>query len=646
VSDIQKVIVSPFVNLTDRMSGTTANWGWEVDTVYVNNASVSFSWSDGVLTIPGYTTGTVLAEFTLYLIYGQPSEMLPFDPTDPLSDEIYWENRLTNFFTYSSSIKAFESGLTEITGTSIAITIDDDWSDLIRALLVWSNRTIRIYQNDVLIFKGITTKMAISDKSLSIQIQKRQTILEADLHWGDPSYLNVIDRSSNTAYYNGANIPEAYEGFVIPMLFGPHTPYEQTADSEVDLGTPAPTFLIPPGTKGAARSVNSGAFMARVIPTSSSSGIIGRMPSWQSISGTAINQTLTGPAHTYGRAEQGSNSFILTTMIPGEVCTLERTTGPSPIINSARLYNYNSAKTRGFFIMSVDDTTYTNYDVIKDCNTNFHYFPSNLPTTAWTTGAVLSGTFTPGGNRLLTVSSITGLDLLNDELYVVITNVSGARSAPEVLKFALEQHGYTVDAASFAALAAEFTQTTIQMAGRDNNTMTLGAFVGEINRSLMTILVFPASNDIPFLQKIDANQAASTTLSEDQILGLKFDHEYRDQAKNVTWKPKYALADSEKDSLRVKQTSSVASLFQSERSIEIEHVLTGTPTTRWQEITEIYGSPASQVSFTLLDDEVEIELGDCVQLDHPSCTQKVLILSIGTQSQGRLIGGRFLYVNN
>lgn len=647
----QKMTVTPYVDLTNRMVGNTAAWPWEINIVYVNGVSVWFVWSDGVLTLPdGYTGGVVLADFTLYLLYDAPSAYFPSDPTDPASTPVYWENRLSNFFAVSSSIKSFETGLTEVSGGSIAIRIDDEWMDLITELVIFSNRTIRIYTDDVISFKGITTKMDIADYVMTVQIQKRQTIMESELHWGDPEYLNRIDRSSNTAYYNGANIPSEFDGFAVPFFFGDSFPYEAKDGDEADLGNAIPNFLVPPGNKRAAKGVNTSTFIARVIPTSSSAGIIGRMPSWQSLSSVPISQALTGSQHQWTRAEQGNNTVIMTKMILGEVCTL---TSPGAI-NCARLYNRDS--NRGYFTMSADDPSATDdmadpanfvaYTGISGCDENLHFFPSAIPKTTWTGGAVLSGTFTPGGHRWLTVSSIGGMDLKTDELYVVITAITGEKTAVEVMKFALEAHGYTVDAGSFTALAADLPYKTIQQAGMGTNLPTLGQFIAELNRSLLTVLVFPASNDEPFLVKVDPNQASSQTLYEEQISGLRFGHEYRDQAKAVEFRPKYARSEAQKSSLYRRHAASMATLYASERTLSIDHVLSEVPATRWEEMTEFFGSPLSTVTFNLIDDEVDLELADCVTLSHPACSKKIFITQITKQPLGRQIQGRYLHVNN
>lgn len=646
----QKMTVTPYVDLTSRMTGNTCDWPWEISTVYVNGVSNAFTWSDGTLTVTGYTSGVVIADFTLYLLYDAPSAYLPSDPTNPASTPVFWENRLTSFFAVSSSIKSFETGLTEVSGGSIAIRIDDEWMDLITELVIFSNRVIRVYTDDVISFKGITTKMDIADYVMTVQIQKRQTIMESELHWGDPAYLNKIDRSQNTAYYNGANIPTDFEGYAIPFFFGDQFPYEAKDGDEVDLGTAIPNFLIPPGNTRAAKGVNTSTFIARVIPTSASTGIIGRMPSWQSISSVPVSQALTGSAHQWTRAEQGNNTVIMTKMIIGEVCTL---TSPG-FINCARLYNRDT--NRGYFVMSADDPSATDdqadplnfvaYTGISGCNENLHFFPAAIPKTTWTGGTVLSGTFTPGGHRWLTVSSIGGMDLTTDELYVVITAISGEKTAVEVMQFALEAHGYTVDTASFTALAADLPYKTIQQAGFGQNLPTLGQFIAELNRSLLTILVFPASNDEPFLVKVDPTQAASQTIYEKQISGLRFGHEYRDQAKSVEFRPKYAKSEAQKASLYRKYSSSMGTIFGSERTLVIDHVLSEVPTTRWDEITEFFGSPTSTVTFNLLDDDVELELADCVQLDHPACSKKIFITQITRQPLGRQITGRYLYVND
>lgn len=225
---VQKVTLSPLADITSLMTGTEALWPWEVTEVYVNGAVTPFTWDEAtsVLDIPSYGSGIVLVEFRLYLIFNAPSQYLPSDPTNPASPLVFWENRLTSFISYSTSIRSFETGLTEITIGSFGIRIDDDWLPLIQNILIFSNRTVRIYLDDVIKFKGITTRSAVSNFTLTVTIQKRQTILDSECSWGDPDYLNRINRSSTNAYYTGSNIPKEFENVAIPMLFGSTTPYQ------------------------------------------------------------------------------------------------------------------------------------------------------------------------------------------------------------------------------------------------------------------------------------------------------------------------------------------------------------------------------------------------------------------------------------
>ena len=453
----QKVTVTPLADITSIMTGTTATWAWEVETVYVSGVSTAFTWVDGALSVPSYTTGTVLVEFTLYMLYDLPSQYLPKDPTDPMSDLVFWENRLSAFISYATSIRSFETGLTDISIGNISIQIDDDWLPLIQQVLIFANRVVRIYRDDVIAFKGISTQSSVSGYVIRINVQKRITILDSECNWGDPDYLNRVDRSSTNGYYTGANIPEEYDGMAIPMVFGDLTPYEIIKDSEVDLGEANPGLLVLPSTsRKPARRLNTSQTCLRVIPTSASGGILGRMPNFQSISSVPISVTMTGRgAFTFSKAAQANNSVITSKMIPGEVAVMDRI-APGAIAG-VRYYNFTG--TTGSFILGVDEPaplSWALYDTLQNCNENFHCFPSEIPATTWTGAAVLSGTFTPAGHRWLTVSGLTGIDLTKTELYMVITSVAGAVTAAEVLQFALETHGFTVDAASFAQRAIDF----------------------------------------------------------------------------------------------------------------------------------------------------------------------------------------------
>ena len=642
----QKITVTPLADITDLITGTTAPWYWEVQTCYVNTVSVTFSWSDGILTIPSYAGGRVLVEFTLYLLYDEVSQYLPKDPTNPASPVVYWENRLRAFFVVSSTIKSFEKGLTDVSGGSIGITLDDNWIQLARVPLVFSNSVIRVYTNDAISFKGITNQKSYADYVLTINVQKRQTILESECHWGDPAYLNRVDRTVSTAFYSGSAIPEKYQGMAIPMLFGPETPYRVAQNEEVEIGEFIGLSLVPPlSNKSPGRTVSFDELIVKIIPTSSTTGIIGRMPSYQTLTSVPINEALTGSAHTFERGASATNPVILNAMIQGQICTLSR-----PGHFTAARY-YNKIPGNAFFVLGVEDSVedmpvggYGSFDTILDTNQRRHFFSASIPTQAWTDPAVLTGTpgLTPGGNIWITCS-VTGLDLLANECYCVLTGITGARSGPEVLKFALEKHGYTVDAASFAALSAEMPATTIQKVGVGETIPTLGEFISEINEPLMTVLVFPASNDVPFLIKIEPRKAATSTLREKQIADLTIQDNYVDIAKNVRFLPKYAQSPAFINTLTVDIPTPLASQFLAERTKTILHPFS-TGVARYYEVAEVYGCPNTLVSFTLLDDEAQLELGDMVQIEHSEFNQRIIIVSIATRPIGRVIQGRYLYV--
>jgi len=641
----QKVTVTPLSDITNIIIGTEASWFWEVETVYVDGVSTVFTWSEGVVDIPSYTTGTVLVEYTLYLLYDLPSQYFPKDPTDLGSDPVYWENRLSSFISFATSIRSFETGLTDISVGNVSIQIDDDWLGLIQQVTIFSNRTVRIYRDDVIAFKGISTRSSISNFVMTINVQKRITILDSECSWGDPAYLNRIDRTQNTSFYNGANVPDEYEGIAIPMLFGSETPYELKRNSEVDLGDSNPgLFAAPISNKRPEVSLNTGSFCVRVIPTSSTSGILGRMPAYQTVSSTPISVTMTGRgASTFVKAAQANNAVITGSMIPGSVAIMDRVAPGA--ISPCRYYNFTG--TTGQFLLGVDENTpaWALYDTLQSCDENIHCFPSQIPTGNWTGAVVLSSTFTPGGHRWLRVSGLTGIDLYATNLYMVLTQVGGSITAVEVMQFALESHGFTVDTASFTTLAADLPYDACMQAGFGSNVPTLGQFISEINRSLMTALVFPADNDVPYLVKIDPTELPSQTIDESQISNLSWTNEYRDQAKNVIFRPGYMRNDQAKNDLYANITASRATLFGSEKTTEISHVLSSLPSTRFDEITEVYGSPVTEIKFGLLDDDVQIELADVVEIDHTEFKNPILITNIEQLPIGRSVRGRYLYVN-
>lgn len=646
---VQKISVSPLADITSIVSGITATWPWEVTTVYVNGTSSAFTWNavSGIVSITGYTSGIVLVEFSLYLIFNQPSQFLPKDPTNPASALVFWENRIAQFVNYSASIKSFESGLTEITIGSFAIQIDDEWLPLIQNILIFTNRTVRIYLDDVIKFKGITTRSSISNAVLTATIQKRQTVLDSECTFGDPAYLNRIDLSSSNAYYTGANIPKEFADFAIPMLFGETTPYELGETSEIDLGTPSGFFLVPPSTKGRSRTVNPSSYIIKVIPTSATGGILGRMPSYQTMpAATAINEAITGPAHIYGRFEQASNAVAASDMIMGEVCCLDRT-APALIVGAKLYGRKTTGAARSWFFLGYDDPPGGgNFNTLLNCDKYRHFFSTDVPRETWTTPAILSSTTTPAGHRFLTISGVTGLDLTTTDLYVVINNISGAKSAPLLIQWILEQHGYAVSASTFSAMSTLYPDRACMQAGFGTEMPTLGTFLSEINRTLLTVLVFPASNDTPYLVRINPTAAATQTITESQMSGLAWGSEYRDQTKNVIFSPQYFKSDNAKSTLTINAPSPRATIWGAEKTLNISHVLQEITTSRFTEIADFYGSPVTSVRFVLLDDDVSLELADMIQITHTEFTKKVIVTTIEQLPIGRAIQGRFVYVNN
>ena len=652
---MQQVKFSPLADITSRFDGTVADWPFEVEAAFINGVSTSFTWSDGELTLPFYSVGTVYVQFTIYLIYDAPSQYLPSDPTNPVTALVFWENRLENFITFATSIKSFESGLNEINVGNISIRIDDDWIALLENQVIMPNAVIRVYRDSQIIFKGVSTKHTVQNYAMNVNIQKRMTILDSECHFGDPPYLNRIDRSTSSAWYNGANIPPQYEGAVIPMFLGAASPYEQNDDfSEIDLGQPNPSlFVTPPSTKGASKTINRSSFIAKIIPTSATTGIIGRMPPWQVINSSPYTAALTGSLRVYSRFEQASNAPLLGGAVPGEVCIINRAV-TNPIVTCARIYGKTLNRVNFHLGLSDPDadgtpptTAYTPYENITSIDLAVKIIPSQIPNSNYTTPAVTSTPATPGGNKWLTIS-MTGIDLTQNETFVIFSSITGFVTIFEQLKWLLEKHGFAVDAASFANLASQFPVGTVNQIGFADGMPTLGDAIAETNQSLMTIVVFPASNDIPFLKKINPFEASIRTIYEYQMGGLRIDNEYRNQAANVLFTPKYLRSEAAKNQLFRDIDAPNTDLFSSERTLEVRHILGNVPASvlnRWDEMAEIYGAPQTNVAFDIFDDTIPLELGDCILIDHTMFRQKIMITSIEYKQIGRSIQGRYFYVN-
>ena len=114
----------------------------------------------------------------------------------------------------------------------------------------------------------------------------------------------------------------------------------------------------------------------------------------------------------------------------------------------------------------------------------------------------------------------------------------------------------------------------------------------------------------------------------------------------MIFSPQYFRSDDALANLTFNVPSPRAEIWASERTLTINHVLEESTTDRFDEIADFYGSPVTPIKFTLLDDEVQLELADMIQLDHPEFQKKVIITAIEQLPQGRAIQGRYLYVND
>jgi hypothetical protein len=630
-SNIYKVIANGTANLTDQMSGTSVSFPFEVVEAFVDGVSTAFTYVDGVLDIPTYTTGTVKAEFTIYITYGEVSNHAPKDPENPASDIVFWNERIDKMPTISSSIENFETGRVAFKTSNIAILCLGGDFEVLLDQVDFVGTEIKCYLNDSLVFSAITNGSQVSQGKLTIIVKNQATVLDEECSWGDPSYLNRIEADHNSSLYNGALIPEKYHGAAIPFVIGDRMAYDDFEGQAVDAGqdiTAVPP-LVQIGSSITSEAVGTG-FICKVIPVNATTGIICRIPSFQSFNQTTSYDTaISLSAAIWSKIVDGSSGSI--PILPGQLTLLETTGAPVPgrcLRIGPTTYHINGNNNTGI-----------NWQQAK-YDSDLHLCATQNPGSSYDPAAIsVSYTTTPGGHRLVKITA-TDVDFTKNDHFLVCSNLSGSVSAPKALQFIVESHGLSVDTPSFDDMDAIYPQKTCIQAGAGKSIQTVNEIISQINRSLLTYSKIPLNGNAISMGDIDLSPAITDTLTDEEIRELRVRVTGDEVFSRLEFEPIYAKGNIYRDDVYDYKTNiESSSIYKSDKTKTVAHVLTSKPSTRWQDMADYYGFPSPSVSFMLLTDTL-YEVGDYVRIDHSDFTGDIIITSVSPKQIGSAITGK------
>lgn len=630
--DVYKFINKGIADLTSIMSGTGASFKFEVETVWVDSVSTAFTWSAGALDIPTYTTGTVKVQFILYLKTGEPSKHDTKDPTNPASDVVFWEERITSFPTISSSISSFESGEVKFKASNIAFTALNSGWDILFDSVEFVGTTIEYYKNNALVYQGITGGSTVSRGVITTILKNLNSVFDDECTFGDPDYLVRIDPDYNSTYYNAGNIPEKYYGVSIPFIIGDRMPYQDFQGQTIDSGTyiaaaPAYPALSP---KVDTEALGTG-WICKIIPTGATTGIVCRIPSFQALGSTVGNDAFFGvTANLWSKIRDGGSAL---SALPTQLAQLNygasSSMGGRMLRNGGVIYQQSQEGQTG--------TAWTSADFDEE----LHLCSATAPNAFDPATVVISYTATPNGNRLVEITA-PGCDFTANDYWLVCSNVTGSVSAPEVMEFILEQHGLTVNASSFSTLASAYPQKTCIQVGLGKGIKTLNNIVSEINRGLMTFTKIPLDGTEISMEAVDFTPTPTDTLTDENVSNLRVTMTGEGIYKNLKFEPIYAKGTIYRDDVYGNAETSESAIYNSDKTLVLNHVMTSKPTTRWDDIAEFYGKPNTNVSFILLDETTEYDVGDYLTIDHSDFKGDIIITTITRRRIGSQISGRKL----
>lgn len=633
---ILKYILDGTKDITDDISGTSLAFNHEVIDVFIDGVSTAFTWSNNVLTVPSYTSGNLIAKFRLYLIYGQLSEYGPQDPENPASDIVFWEERISRFPQMSGSIKDFMSGTISYKLSSISFNCLSGWDDLL-IKTVFVSTQITAYLNDVLLFSGTTTSSSTARGLVAINIKNLTTSLDIECNWGDPTYLNRIEPGHNSAFYNAANIPERYYGKVIPFVIGDRSAYEDVQGQSLDAGdfVWGGFALVPQNTTFIDRNITSQGnyFCIEIIPTGSTTGILCRLPSVQTLQSSITTGGGVGLAGkpVWSKIVSGAPSTVL----PQQLLWLDGTTPQAAVANGETTLPRTVRLTQP--VVYADTFTQTQYDtklhLISKFAADYTYRPANVS---------LGTQTTPGGHKFMTITA-PGCDFKLGEHFLVCSDIAGSMTLPKVVEFVLSSHSIPVDSASFTAMASTYTQKTCIQIGQGTKVPTVNQVVGELNQGIMAYCQMPLDGSSISMNAVDFTPTPSIYLTSNEIKDIRVMTTQTGISKTVNFEPRYARGTIYRDSVYESLSNPTSeSIYDSEASTEIKHCLTSKASSRWQEIADFLGKPSTVVTFMMLDSSISIELGDYVSITHEDFEGIIFVTGVDILNMGYGIKGRFI----
>lgn len=644
MSSINQVTVKCTSNLTDIMSGDQATWPHEVTGVWVDGVTEPFTQTDDLLEVTGYTTGTVIVESILYLISSSLGKFLPKDPLNPASDIVFWDSRVINYPNVSTSIKNIETGIIESTISTLSFLFRGGWESLLTQQSDFAKSSVKLYKNSSLIYSGFSNGFGSSKGVYTVTLDNEDPILDSECTFGDNDYEVRIDLTSNNTHYNGANIPDKFDGHAIPMLFGPRTPWEDRETQSVEKGQlipVSPPITLPAVTRQS-RNVGSG-FICEIIPISATTGIIGRTPSYQSLASQYATTNITGGgANTIAFSKETAGTTSETSsLIYGQLVSFSGI-APNRLTDQAGKLTTITQNGTSIYQLSQEDTNAAGVNNYNDVqyDTKAHICCNKPPSGFFESSSIsLSNTTTTNGNKFWKVTA-TGLNFYEEQHYFVGTSVTGSKSAPDVSGFILSSHGLTTDS-SFSTLGASLTTKATMQIGSGKFIPTVNEALAQINESLLTIIKKPLDGSTFSIQKIQLNPPTSITLTDEHIAGVRTNSTISKTYGYVEFEPIYLRGTRIRTQVYSFKTTTAKNIYGIEKTKLIEHVLDGN-TSRFDEIAEFWAMPNQTCGFVLLDETISINIGDYIYIDHDDFVGKIMVTSISPKDIGYSIQGRKL----
>jgi hypothetical protein len=508
------------------------------------------------------------------------------------------------------------------------------------------NKRVDIYREGTLLYSGTSDGKSSSRGAYTVTLGNFNSILDQECTFGDPDYMVRIDRSSSNTYYTGSNFPERWDSQAIPMIFGPRSGWEDTQRSAILRGqwiSGSPPLALA-RVDQSVRQVGDG-FIIRVIPTSATTGILCRTPSYLTLNS---NKTSQVPTTTMTWSKVGACSTVEPpNLIYGQIVGIDSSNSDRLSQQSARFIAIAQSTGTGVYELSAEDTAstnITNYDNFEYDSKSHLCCERPVDTTYVDANFTISSTTITHGtqnNKLWEVSTDSSINFYDHDFYYVCTDITGAKSAPEVAEFILSSHGLTTDG-SFATLGADLTEKATMHVGNDKEIQTINEALAEINRSLLTLIKRDLDGSTYSMQKIDTSAVASVTVTDEEIGRVRSNEVNANTYGVVEFEPMYLRGSRIRDEVYSYNTSTAKNYTGITKSKMIRHVLDQKDATRFSEMTEFWCSPNVTAGFILLDETISISIGDYVQVNHEDFTGLILVTSVSPRTLGTSIQGRLI----